>query len=1176
MNGLSRHRRFSRIALLGGVSIIAIIAPAEAAKFLFSTGQVNGAPIVQGRAPDGPIVVSGGITQIQMDNGATIAFVGDADFTIDGLGQINVRSGQFTATGGAAEPLVIVAPGSARIVVSDTSSTASVLIGQGGSVQGRPLSGSIAVTANGRTRDFAAGAAFAASASQSPSASVTAGVQPVSAPGVLIDQPGSVAQVLSNAALIAGNGGAMGLPVQQNPAMATIPAGSTADLLAIVAGFPSDSGLPSLSGLSHDLLAAQLAFLRDGGAAGYFSADFVAQLMAQYLAFLSAQDAGAVFTGVSPSVLETYVSYLRSVGVPADLDAPTRATLTAYLEYLDAGGAFGTLPVSENPGTGEPGTGEPGSGEPGTGEPGTGEPGTGEPGTGEPGTGTPPPANTGAGALSSSTSVRTFLRSSTGRNLSGVPTAITVNSDGGLERAAFNGNNPETRGTAQNADVYANGTVAIGRWTNGTLSAYTSGFRDAVLSANQGVAYALVLPAATLPTGGRADYVLASATKPVFADGSTAPGTVTDAGLSVQFGTRAGVGLAGHLVMPEAGGNATYAFNTAGGIANPGGNPSTLGNDGTFSLYLYVDGTGAACVGATPCSGVANGALAGATFDGAALTYAINNKITGALAFGMGSSSGLTTTVPAGTPSGSSSGSGLSEGAQTVLWQGIGAANSYLGANSSNSGIYRVLFDADGSVRNVDRITQQASDLSIIATTPALIRTNAQVSEAQAGPGWVIGRWNGGAVTTAAQVDALYLPTQGLHVITMAPAAGVLPEGRATYTLTAATRPTFTDGRATSAARFDATLGVAFGPKNRIGFEGQIDVTDASGAQSYAFTTPGGSAAPSVASFGDIFLSTSGALAVASTGSACPTGNSSCRLIYSLQSGGDAGKLLGFIYQLEGSVPGQVAPAGITGSALFTQGTVTPRDDAAGTDLTGQNLIYAGSKVGADYRGGYTVRVTDDGIINRFSQPVTGGEVQYRDSNTVFEHGKTVSAQDTVAWTRWAGGTTEGTFYGPAAQGEARNANQGFHMIVGTPVSALPTTGTAQYVLSGATAPTIGDGSVVPGAFTGTMGVDFAAAKVGLDANVGIGGFDYALKTVGGALDPANGGFALQAQAAFYGQMAIGAGGPACAGSTCTAFIDGQLYGEAGRLAGLAYRIQGPATGIDPKDVTGVAAFEKN
>jgi hypothetical protein len=1196
MKALSYRRSLVRLALLGGASMIAGLSPAQAAKVLYATGKVNGAQAAQGKPIAGPVTTTGGITQIQMDNGATISFVGDADFTLDGDAQITIRSGQFTATGGAGGSLTIVGGDNVRLQLSGTGESASLGIGADGKVTGRPLSGTVAVTANGQTRSFAAGAAFAASAGRAPAAAITAGVQPVS--GALIDQPGSVAQVLHNAALITANGGVAGLPIQQNPAIATIPAGSVADLLAYVAMLPGGSGTPSLSGVPVDLLQAQIAFLRAGGKGGDFSSDFVARLLAQYIAFLSSAQVGQPFPGGSDALLQTYLQYLRSAGLPGDLDAAVRASLTAYLAYLDGGGTFGTLPAvdgpgnepgepgAEQPGTKEPGTdqpgtdqpgiGEPGTGGPGTDQPGTEEPGTDGPGTGEPGTGTPPPPNTGAGPIATAPVVRTFLRSSGGRNLSGAPTSLVVNSDGSLESAAFNGNNPETRGTARNADVYANGTVAIGRWTDGKLTAYTSGFKDLVLTANQGVAYALALPAATLPTGGRADYVLAGATQPVFADGSTAPGSVTDAALSVQFGTRAGIGLEGHLTMPEAGGAATYGFRTAGGVANPGGNPSTLENDGSFSLYLYVDGTGAACVGATTCSGFANGALGGLAFDGAALTYAINNRITGALAFGLGSSNGLMNMVPAGTPSGSSSGSGLTDGAQMMMWQGIGAANSNLGANLDYGNSYRVLFDADGSVRDIARITLQASDLTIIATSPLLTRASAVVSEAKAGPGWVIGRWNGGAITTAAGVDALYLPTQGVHVLAMAPASGVLPEGAATYTLTAATRPTFTDGRDTSAASFDATLGVSFGAKNRIGFEGQVAVTDASGAQSYLFSTPGGSAAPSLISFGDIFLSTSGALAVTGNGSACPAGNSSCTLTYGMRSGGEAGKLVGFVYQIQGSVPGQSAPPGITGSALFTQGAVTPRADAAGTELTGQNLIYAGSNVGMDYRGGYTVRVTDEGIINRFAQPITGGEVQYRAGNAVFEHGKAVSAQDYVAWTRWAGGATDGTFYGPAAQGNARSADQGFHMVVGTPASALPTSGTAQYALAGATAPTIGDGSIAPGSLGGTMGVDFAAAKVGLDLNVGIGGFDYAVKTAGGSLDPANGGFALQSQAAFYGQMAIGAGGPACTGATCTAFINGQLYGVGGKLAGLAYRIQGGASGIDPKDVTGVAAFSGN
>jgi len=77
--------------------------------------------------------------------------------------------------------------------------------------------------------------------------------------------------------------------------------------------------------------------------------------------------------------------------------------------------------------------------------------------------------------------------------------------------------------------------------------------------------------------------------------------------------------------------------------------------------------------------------------------------------------------------------------------------------------------------------------------------------------------------------------------------------------------------------------------------------------------------------------------------------------------------------------------------------------------------------------------------------------------------------------------------------------NGGGGFIWGTAATAIPTTGSASYNLLGATAVTADDGSLAPGNVkSASLVVNFATAKVGMNATMGLGGADYALSSAGG------------------------------------------------------------------------------
>src|SRR5690606_33899038 len=102
----------------------------------------------------------------------------------------------------------------------------------------------------------------------------------------------------------------------------------------------------------------------------------------------------------------------------------------------------------------------------------------------------------------------------------------------------------------------------------------------------------------------------------------------------------------------------------------------------------------------------------------------------------------------------------------------------------------------------------------------------------------------------------------------------------------------------------------------------------------------------------------------------------------------------------------------------------------------------------------------------------------------------------------------------------------------------LPQSGTVQYALIGATKPTVRDGSVAPGTFSGDLAVAFGAQPhVGFEFDVAIGGSTYALNSPGGVADPSQGAaVTISPGSRFDGFWAIpnltatGAG-PACGGS---------------------------------------------
>jgi len=241
----------------------------------------------------------------------------------------------------------------------------------------------------------------------------------------------------------------------------------------------------------------------------------------------------------------------------------------------------------------------------------------------------------------------------------------------------------------------------------------------------------------------------------------------------------------------------------------------------------------------------------------------------------------------------------------------------------------------------------------------------------------------------------------------------------------------------------------------------------------------------------------------------------------------------------------------------------------AGT-FTGQRILYsADSGIGIDSRSNVTVVIDATGLRSYTAASIEAPE---RGTNGSFETG----TDGVLSWTRWAGGTTAGTYF--TTPGQTRSSNQGWHLIWGTPVTTIPTTGTVNYNLAGFTAPTVSDGSLAPGTFTGKVAVAFSSApSVGLELAVTIGGITYAGQTIGGVANPTQSGAIVITSGAPTGVFNVGFAttgtGPICRTGRCNMTVRGTLAGAGAQSLGIAYVLSTSVPGEAAPQVRGTAAF---
>lgn len=276
--------------------------------------------------------------------------------------------------------------------------------------------------------------------------------------------------------------------------------------------------------------------------------------------------------------------------------------------------------------------------------------------------------------------------------------------------------------------------------------------------------------------------------------------------------------------------------------------------------------------------------------------------------------------------------------------------------------------------------------------------------------------------------------------------------------------------------------------------------------------------------------------------------------------------------QTAAPVAGAVAPA----SPPPTTITQLPITTTGGANLTGGAITTTLPSVG---QGGIAYFSTNaaNGISNGFSDMVkyssdvaglvsfastTGGFSGSRGTATIVDGGSILlSATETMGWGRWAG--TGATVAFP--QSVAMPAFN-LHYVGGNPVSLMPVTGTANFILAGSTRPTDATGNV--GQVTSaTATTNFTTATLNVGINLSFGVSNYA--ATGRSVYSANGLVPISALSVTCTGCPTG---PLPTGQFAGAFVGANATG-----LGLVYHITNSAAVANggSGDIAGALAFKR-
>ncbi|PKP97897.1 MAG: hypothetical protein CVT74_12670 [Alphaproteobacteria bacterium HGW-Alphaproteobacteria-13] len=373
------------------------------------------------------------------------------------------------------------------------------------------------------------------------------------------------------------------------------------------------------------------------------------------------------------------------------------------------------------------------------------------------------------------------------------------------------------------ADLAGDADWQLGRYTGGRLEG-----QNVIYGANNGAHYAVIAPLTNAPGNGTISYTLKAATRPVYSDEATEPGSFTGA-MAVRFAAIPTVGLEGTVTMPDA----TYSFQTTGGAADPARSalrlfPHTLGESGlTFSAELPATFSAdtSVCRTGISCQVGIGGQIGGDGAGWASMGYVIR---------------GTSSTVETPKVSGVAVFEGGAFVPETPPLTGTPVANQITTYASSVIGIDQ---------RQPTTVTYESNTGAPIAYSFAPPNEEPRIGGATlhepGGVADVIGwaRWAGGSTAgryyTLGTVD---LPANGgWHVVSGEPATNLPTSGTATYSMVGATNPTMRDGSMAPGSVTGAAA-VAFGSTPRVG----VDLSVTMDGSTYGISTNGGASNPAM------------------------------------------------------------------------------------------------------------------------------------------------------------------------------------------------------------------------------------------------------------------------------------------------------------------------------------------
>lgn len=551
---------------------------------------------------------------------------------------------------------------------------------------------------------------------------------------------------------------------------------SLAELQAYIRALIAAGRLNELLGANATLLNAYFTHLAEGGTPDGFSGLPVyagyAEALNAYYAFLAGGGLPANYTAVSLAQLQAWLQALIDAGVFARLFTGEAATfLQAYYVHVSGGGApsqFAGLPANGGGGT------------------------------------TPPVLadnSTYRGGFVATTGVRMY--GATGVNGGGSfgEVDVTVNPDGsysGVERLAA--------GTAKFTDLGGDSRGVIGRLHDGTVT--INGNPAQPYGLNNGVHYLLLAPiSGDLPASGTVLYDIVSATRPVYDDGHTAPGTFA-AKFAVGFGTSLRYAIDGTITMPDA----TYTVK-AGNPASGTTVAPQVSSTTFFVVRPTLTGPGPACPSGS-CQLNMYGGFGGSNpeerlgFAYASINSPSGQTLTGAVLFGK---EGTIAPVP----------SAPAQGGSATL-TGVAATISSDGGLSAYSSA-EVAIGSDGAIT---RITPNPAT-TFLYGTPGVLREKGRAGDTV---GW--SRWDGASTPSVSNPN--------VHLLVGAPATALPTSGKVDYRLVGGTAPTNLYAADGAAGSLSGELAVLFGNVVRVGF----DLSITAGAQGWRVATAGGAADP--------------------------------------------------------------------------------------------------------------------------------------------------------------------------------------------------------------------------------------------------------------------------------------------------------------------------------------------